>query len=140
MSELIKDRIKKIHATLAYRGLMDMKAELVTDFSNGRCQSMKDMQLSELTELLRHLNSGNEAPPTRGDRQRKRIISMAHQMGWQVDGQKADMKRINEWCVKYGKWHKPLNDHTTLELNELVTQFEIMYTKSMTHGQPESDS
>lgn len=59
------------------------------------------------------------------DLMRKKIISMAHTMRWNVKGtERADIKRINDWCIKYGQFHKPLNTHTNNELAALTTQFQ----------------
>ncbi len=61
------------------------------------------------------------------DRMRKKIISYAYQMQWVTQEGKADMPRLNNWCVKYGMFHKPLNDHNMPELVQLVTQVEKLY-------------
>lgn len=59
------------------------------------------------------------------DLMRKKIISMARTMRWYVAGtEKADIDRIDNWCIKYGQFHKRLNDHTHDELTKLVTQFQ----------------
>lgn len=65
---------------------------------------------------------GNQDP---SDLMRKKIISMAKTMRWLVEGtEKADMARIDAWCIKYGKFHKALNNHSHKELTELVSQFQ----------------
>jgi len=126
-SSITTQRIRHIHAALAHRGLMAEKKELVRQFTNGRATSTKDMTASELTAMLQHLNGGTVPAPREGDRQRKYIISMAHEMGWKLPGGKADMQRIDQWCMKYGHLHAPLNDHLGADLAKLVTTFKKVY-------------
>ncbi|MBA9078961.1 hypothetical protein [Rufibacter quisquiliarum] len=64
---------------------------------------------------------------------RKKIISMAHKMRWQIDGTKVDIARIDAWCRKYGAPAKGFNDYTYNELPKLVTQFGKVY-KSYLEG------
>jgi len=40
---------------------------------------------------------------------------------------KLDMRRVNNWCLKYGYLHKLLDEYTYEELPKLVTQFEEVY-------------
>jgi hypothetical protein len=54
-------------------------------------------------------------------------------MKWELPGGKADMARINAWCMKYGQYKKELNKHNEKELAHLVTQFESAY-KSFLKG------
>jgi hypothetical protein len=57
---------------------------------------------------------------------------MAHEMHWRISGtDKADMKKIDEWCKKSGQYHKQLNSHTLQELPFLITQFQEMYLKDL---------
>lgn len=130
--------IRRVHAALAAKGMMDDKMDLVKQFTNGRATSTKDMRVGELHSLIDHLN-GKESPSAAGDKMRKHIISMAHQMGWELPNGRADMPRIDAWCVKYGKYHRPLNEHNNAELQEIVTQFNIAYQQHIhRHGNSES--
>ena len=113
----------------------DMKAEMVYGFSGGRATSSKDLFADEATAMIKHLKSLH--PQERaGDVMRKKIISLAHEMGWHLtptlykgEGvkRKADMKRINDWCRKFGYLHKSLDNYTYQELPALVSQFEKVY-------------
>ncbi len=52
---------------------------------------------------------------------RRKIFALfIHHMGY-------SKKRMENWCIKYGKYHKRLNNHTHNELVELVTQAEKTY-------------
>lgn len=102
----------------------ESKALIISGFTNHRATSSKDMFVEEATAMIKHLK---ELDPDEqaAEKMRKKIISLAHEMGWQVAGsQKADMKRIDGWCKKFGYKHKNLNNYTYKELPALVTQFE----------------
>lgn len=157
---------KQLHALLNQTGMMDAKPYLVESFTNGRSSSSKDMSHYEAIELVKHLkgiatqqkyktaNTGTNTEPThianamptvskntdkeRASNMRKKIIALAHQMGWSSyhpdSGKKiADMPRINAWCSKYGYLHKELNNYRLTELPKLVTQFDNLY-KSFLKG------
>jgi hypothetical protein len=144
---------KQLHALINQTSMQQAKPYLVESFTNGRTSSTKDMTQYEAIELVRHLKAmlANKQQPNtspkpmaqaikaaikpdaeRANNMRKKIIALAHQMGWSayhpVSGRKvADMAHINEWCTKYGYLHKPLNDYTLAELPKLVTQFDNLY-------------
>lgn len=125
--------MRAFHATLNQLGLMDDKRYLIERMTNGRTNSARELTDQELCDMVAHLNSKqpyNEPYKLPGDKMRKAIISMAHEMGWRLAG-KADMQRINNWCVAKGKYHKKLNDHNMQELTELVSQFQIVYQKHL---------
>lgn len=115
---------RKFHATLNQLGLMDDKRDIIMEFTAGRTDSARALSNQELRELCEGLNVGRAIPP--GDKQRKAIISMAHEMNWRKAG-KADMPRINGWCNTYGYLKKDLNSYTVAELPKLVTQFKKAY-------------
>lgn len=103
------------------------KAELMLTYSRGRTDTTTGLYITEARQLLTDLNRllGNTEPP--GEKLRRKIIGIAHDLGWELPGGKADMKRINDFIAargylhKYGK--KKLNDYTEKELPGLVTQF-----------------
>jgi DNA polymerase III alpha subunit (gram-positive type) len=51
----------------------------------------------------------------------KHDIYTTHKCFW------VDMGWVNGWCVKYGKYHKALNEHTVAELSVLIVQMEGVY-------------
>lgn len=120
--------MKRLHASLNQLGLMDDKRHIIAEFTAGRTNSARELTDAELHQLCQGLGVGTVKPP--GDKMRKAIISMAHELGWRLAG-KADMQRINNWCIAKGKYHKKLNDHNMKELTELVTQFQIVYEKHL---------
>ena len=93
--------------------------------SGGRTESTKELNNDEMlgviNELLETFKTGDD-----GDKMRKKIICIAHQMNWQING-KADMVRINQWCTNCGPYNKPLNKHSVKELGILVSIFDKVY-------------
>ena len=57
---------------------------------------------------------------------RKKLIHLAKEMGYTKDG-KADMDKINAWCLHYGYGKKELNKYAYNELPKLLSQFEKVY-------------
>ncbi|MGB4776134.1 MAG: hypothetical protein WBP45_13225 [Daejeonella sp.] len=103
----------------------------VAEFTEGRTDSLKALTDGEYKEMMIRLSRMNTPPP--GDAIRKKIISMARQMGWVIkcDAHSkstplwiADMQRIDNWCLHYGKYKKRLNDHSPAELGVLASIFE----------------
>ncbi|TAN18810.1 MAG: hypothetical protein EPN37_04420 [Chitinophagaceae bacterium] len=111
----------------------DARHALIHSFTHGRSESSHDLKEEEASDMIRYVGSLLEEE-NRAEKMRRKIISMAHEMGWKMergrDGairRKADMKRINDWCQKYGYLHKSLNAYKYKELPALVHQFERMY-------------
>jgi len=111
------------------------RKELIQEFTG------KEQGLSQLTEkqykaflnwLSTEFNLTDEATQKRKqreDRKRKKLISLyVHQMDGTLEG-------LNEWCIKYGKYHIPLNDHHENELDAVITQMEQMYVKYVNETQ-----
>ena len=96
------------------------KAGMVSQYTNGRTDRSSKMTIDECQLLINQLN--HDASPRNGesDKLRKKIISMCHEMGWELEGGKADMNRINQFCIKTGYLHKGLNDY---QYDELVSWF-----------------
>lgn len=117
--------IRKLHLS------DDDRKAMVHSITNGRSESCADLTFAEARELGRMLN---QAATHRKDREkmetmRKKIISCFHQINYRLPGGKIDIERVNEWIMKYGYLHKPLNSYTYVELPKLVSQVEIMVNK-----------
>ena len=131
---------KQLHLYLTQANLTVHKATMVHSYTNGRCTSSKDMHHTEAQALINYLRNqvqlhtpqGNTASHNKVQNQRRKIIAIAHNMGWQIPNPqggkpKADLKRINDWCIKYSFGKKKLNDYTVQELPKLVSIFEGIY-------------
>ncbi|MBK9292586.1 MAG: hypothetical protein IPM52_13320 [Bacteroidetes bacterium] len=120
-----------LHALLAKRGLMDMKAELVLTHTGGRTQRSSQMSQQEIAGLINSLQQGfaDQQPYEAAKRMKRRIYSLCYSLGWTVPDHQAarlvvDNARLDGWMLKYGYLHKPLRHYKSAELPKLLTQFE----------------
>lgn len=89
--------------------------------------SIKELEHRELIKLIDEMKRSIYEINVKEIRQRKKVIALFCQMEY-VANKKADMERINAWCVKYGHKHKELNDYYGAELTALVSQVEKVYS------------
>lgn len=118
-----------LHGYLSKLNLMPQKANIVASFSNGRTEKSSELNHIEVGEMLKWLKS-QDTEEQQAERMRRKFIAIAHEMQWHslINGKhKADMKRIDDWCVKYGYLHKKLDAYKYKELPTLLTQFEQAY-------------
>ncbi|MGE0931693.1 hypothetical protein [Peijinzhouia sedimentorum] len=106
------------------------KDELVHAATAGGSSRLRDLTDAEFADLLEQLKGmqksskkPNESIPP-GDRQRKKLISIAHQMNWPNP-----VENVKAWAMKQ-KYKKPLMLHDVSELNVLVTIMEERVYKS----------
>lgn len=121
---------RELYALLNNTGLMEQKESLVIAFSNGREESTKGLTEKEAGELIAYLRRQPNPQDQAADKMRKKIISMAHELGWHnlVNGKWViDMRSIDTWCLRYGYLKKEFNKYTVEELPMLVTQFQKVY-------------
>lgn len=124
-NQISKAKLACIHALINKLHLKGRKEEMVMGFTTGRSGSSKDLTNDEANAMIRHLKS-LDPEEVGAEKMRRKIISMAHEMGWRIPGTtKADMKHIDAWCLKYGK--KKLNQYRYKELVKIVTMFKEMY-------------
>lgn len=120
------NRNKQLHALLSQTGLMEHKEGLVLCFTCNRTTHSREMTEIEANELIGYLRQ----QPDRAEKMRKKILSMAHEMGWHQlkNGRYViDMSRVDGWMIKFSYLHKSLNSYKYKELPTLVTQFELVY-------------
>ena len=91
-------------------------------FSNERTESSRELTDQEALGIINHFEAQTI-------KMRRKLISLCYDILWVDDNGKADIKRLDQWCQKYGKYKKKLNDHVSSELQVLITQFEKMNTK-----------
>lgn len=141
---ITKDKIIQFNTLIHKLKLTHHKAEMIGGATNGRTESSKELYTHEAAELIQQLQAmatpspskgGEQArtwQPKAGEQQRRKIIAIAHNMGWYLPPSgglrgAVDMNRINQWCIKFGFGHKKLNDYTAAELPKLVSIFESVY-------------
>lgn len=132
-----KSQNSRLHALFTNLNIdAEMKAELVLQFTNNRTERSSKMLIDECQALINHLSSinaqangkaaakENELENSPENRQRRKILSICHEMGWKKNGE-LDWERIENFLEKFGYLHKKkLNDYKPEELPKLVTQFE----------------
>lgn len=109
------------------------RSELIETYTEGRKKSLKELSDLEyklfcqwLSQTLKSKEVTNARENSPANRMRRKIIALFAKMDY-TNEDRADMERINKWCVKYGQFHKQLNDHSALELTQLTAQVEKVY-------------
>src|SRR5690554_190035 len=109
------------------------RVELIQNMTNQEKSSLKELTPHEYKILVNGLVQvkGNiwSEKEQRKDRQRKKIIANLRKLGYTLDDGRSDMRRIEEWVIKYGYLHKPMNSYDENELPMLVTQVDKMLEK-----------
>lgn len=133
-----KSQIKVLHAALVRRGILEMKATIVSDHTSGRTEHSSEMKYNEIKDLIDSLNKGqnirHSIDKEASNKMRRRILSMCFTIGWTRYStirlrHEVDYSRLHEWMIKYSYLHKALNEYSYDELTKLVTQFES-FTKT----------
>lgn len=126
---MTKNQIKYVRGLLSRAGLTEYKDELVLSFTWGRTEHLTGMTYEETRELIAYLKSTLNVPQdTPAEKQRRKILSLAHEMKWHLPGtRKVDMDRVNHWLLTRTAFKKPLNDLLYNELPVVVTAFNNVY-------------
>ena len=134
MGNLNTDQLKIISTICSVLKICkENKEVMVSGFSGGRCTSSKNLTYEEAHELIKHLRvlSGNQQTAKPTDAMIGKILYYAHEIGWTKKNLAgkivADVKRVDEWALKYSYLHKKINVYSYSELPKLVTQFQIFY-------------
>lgn len=103
-------------------------SEIIKQFTDDEKSSLKELTPTEYKELLNWLkrafkleqkDNGWQSSPE--NRMRRKVYSLfVYKMNYTPEG-------MNQWCIKYGKFRKPLKEHNENELVQLVTQAEKVY-------------
>lgn len=124
-------QITKVRTMLTKAGLDENdKRELVKHYTGKRTDSLRQMSYDETQSIIKYLEGMVGTIPEQknpGDDMRRKILRRAHEMYWEKADGKVDMKRVNDWCIKYSGKNKPFNQFTVDELPTLVTQMEMTF-------------
>lgn len=118
---------KTLHALLSKLNInLENKEQLAYNFSNGRTCKTSLLTIPECQALINHLQHLQNMQPKviPGDKMRKKIISICHELGWQLKNGKVDINKVNHFCEQRSYLKKQLNSYTLNELPALVSQFE----------------
>lgn len=109
------------------------RTQLALRFSGGRTGRTSELRYEEAEQLIAYLASQLPDLKTRSgrkaDRMRKKILSIAYQLGWEDLHGKVDFLKLNRWLRQYGVHHKALNDLSERELVDTITQMEQLLKK-----------
>lgn len=120
---------KKIKA----QGFDIEREDIISQFTEGKKSGLSALTPTEYRELIKWLNVRFPSPkpvktPTPAQAkinlQRRKIISIFRQMGYELPDGKADMAKIYTWVEDYGYLKKPLNKYQLNEIPRLVYQAE----------------
>lgn len=138
MQTITPPQNRRLHQLLPQAGMTaEDKKALVKEFTNGRSDSSRELLMAEAQRLIQHLEASlglvatapTAAHEEASDQMRRKILSLAHEMRWELPSGKVDMGRVNGWCQARGFGKKVLNEYSHPELQKLVSQFKIMYSK-----------
>ena len=126
---MTKDQIKYVRGLLNRAGLTEYKEEIVLSFTDGRTEHLTGMNYQETQDIIAHFKGILNIPQdTPAEKQRRKILSLAHEMKWHLPGtRKVDMERVNHWLLTRTAFKKPLNDLLYTELPVVVTAFNNVY-------------
>lgn len=102
---------RQLHTLLSQTQRMEVKAELVLSFTDGRSESTKELQNKEADALIKHLQQEQEKQcgPTRNS-----IIHHLCLLGFTTEQDRPDYTRINAFIQQIGS-----NNPSKLKLNYL---------------------
>jgi hypothetical protein len=119
------------------------RSELIQQFTGDKKSSLKELSADEYTRFTTWLHTTFIQGGSRADGRstystaanskygplnvmRRKLLALFFKMGYQNES-KTDVKAVNAWCRKYGKFHKGLNEMDGVELPAVITQAEEMY-------------
>ena len=115
-----------LEGQLKQLGFVVDRKDFILSFTGGRTDSLKELSNEEYGRFIHWISerfdfSSKDWQQTPENRMRRKIYALfVYQMGYSKE-------RLEQWCVKYGKYNKPLNLHSYQELVVLVTQAENVY-------------
>ena len=119
---MTQNQINLVQKLVKDAGLKQSENQLAEKFSHGRVSTYAAMNYKETQLLIRSFIKPNKA-----DKMRKKILSMAHEMGWELLDGRVDFERLNNWCVKHTPSHKPFEDIPNKDLPLTVTIMSKVY-------------
>ena len=126
---------KRLFALLYRLGWTEDRGEFVLSFTNGRTTSTAQMNREECESLIQHLQSfvTKSESDREKDKKRKKVIAIAHNLGWKLPSGKVDISSIQNFINEKGVVKKPFNEYNLMELSKLIYQFEKIYEYTIKH-------
>ena len=127
---------RQFHALINKKGLKSQKADLVSQITNRRTESSKELTDGEARELINKLTEG-DVPlskseqialaynnKTKEDRQRQRCFFLFRKMGYTNPDDKPNYEHIDNFCKVRTAAKVPLLKMDTQQLTALIFQLE----------------
>jgi hypothetical protein len=129
MQTATKPQIAKIHALLNNLGILEQKADIVYNLTDGRTESSKQLTVNEARRLITNLA---EYDPN--ERLKSLIFSLAYQAGIiygsSPDDKKMNAAKLNLFLKERGAVKLELNQMHYKELIKTHRQFEAIVKKT----------
>lgn len=128
--------ISSIYAALAANGLSSKedKEEIVSQFTEGRTTSVREMQVSEVMNLLHKFNGDKKNVNDKRSKMIRTIYSYAYSLDITKtvgDKTKVDTERLDALVKRLSPQKKGLQAHTYDELIVLVTIVQKYYKEQV---------
>lgn len=127
---------QQMHVLMRKLGLdAESIAEIKLSATNNRTESSKEMSIDEAGNLITNLQKlvkQQDVDYKPGQRQRRKIISICHDIRWfeRAGTTSINIAALDAWLLEKGAVKKKLNELSVRELNKVVTQFENIQKKS----------
>jgi len=146
MKPISTQQIIKFNALLRNLGMdQDEKRLTIWNFTNHRSDRTNDMHFEEAKQMISHLAQLAGEKPSEAqersakrlkeDKMRKKVISIAYQLGWTRPNGKCDYARIDAFIKSHPVSKRPnisaLQDYNYEELIKLINQFESILNKHL---------
>lgn len=129
--------ISAIYAGLSTKGLEEEKESLVSQFTDKRTTSTREMKKTEALDLIAFLNGDNKSKKDKRSKMIRYIYSMAHQMNMTVTTAKktkVDTDRLNALVKRLSPQKKGLQEHSYKELITLTSLVQKYYKEGLNKG------
>jgi hypothetical protein len=131
MSTITKQQLVCINTIISKRNIAkEDKEVMVLGFTANRASSSKDLTFDEATAMIKHLKE-NDPHKDSIEKMKGKMMYYAREMGWTKTNAKnkqvCDVKRIDDWCLKFGSIKRKLDSYTFDELTKVLTQFQFVY-------------
>ena len=117
-----------VRTLLVKAGAAEYKEDIILSHTGGRTAHISEMTYAECQDVVKTLQPMAPGYKNEKDLMRRKILSIAHELNWELPGTGyVDMRRVNDWCLKYTGAKKPFNALSVQELNKAVTGIIIYY-------------
>lgn len=120
-------QLRMLHVQLRNSGIISEKKEIISEYTNGRTDSSRELTINEANDLLRALCRNDSR-----QNEIKAIWHLAYEMGFiygsSRDDRKMNSAKLDSFCLSRGTVKKPINKQSLIEVRRTHRQFERMYS------------